>query len=109
MSINNSGRAIFPEEMKATMTGSPVTIGTLEFNPAIMYFDNLGDAEVEITVVDSLGSKVWKTFAPQEAVSIDLRCQQGKASNFTPDLGTTFIGDGASGDFSIAYVAAKEY
>lgn len=109
MSINNSQKAIFPEEMKETMTGSPVTIGVLEYNPVVMFFDNLGNVQVEITVVDSLGSKVWKTFAAQESLSIDCRANHGIASNFTPDIGTTFIGNGASGDFSISYVAAKEY
>lgn len=109
MSINNSQRAIFPNELLATMTGSAVLIGTLQFNPVIIMFDNLGTVPVSISVNDETGTNVWKTFDASEAMVLDLRCQQGKAPNFTFDLGTTFFGNGASGDFSISYIAAKEF
>ena len=109
MSINNSGRATWPTQLKATMTGSPVLIGELVRNPVIMYFNNLGTVAVDISVNDSTGTDVWMTFAPGQAISMDMRCQQGKASNFTADLGTSFYGNGASGDFAISYIAAMEY
>lgn len=109
MSINNSGRGIFPNELKETMTGSPVLIGTLVYNPVLIIFDNQGTVDVEISVNDSTGTNVWKTFPGGEAVVLDLRDKAHLASNFTFDLGTTFYGNGASGDFSISYIAAKEY
>ncbi len=108
MSINNSQRAGFPAELLATMTGSPVLIGTLIFNPVIIIFDNLGTVPIAISVNDATGATVWKTFDASEALVLDLRCQQGRAPNYTFDLGTTFYGDGASGNFSITYIYAKE-
>lgn len=108
MSINNSQRAIFPNELLATMTGSVVEIGVLIYNPVMIIFDNLGTVPVAISVNDSTGGTVWKTFDASEAVLLDLRCQQGRAPNFTFDLGTTFFGNGASGNFSISYIAARE-
>ena len=109
MSINNSGRASWPDELKATMTGSPVLIGTLIENPVIMYFDNLSTVEISISINDPTGSKVWKTFAAGSAIAMDMRDKAHQASNFTADLGDSFYGNGASGDFSISYIAAKEY
>lgn len=108
MSINNSQRAIFPNEMLATMTGSVVDIGTLLYNPVMIIFDNQGTVSVAISVNDPTGNTVWRTFPAGEAIILDLRCQQGKAPNFTFDLGTTFYGNGASGNFSISYIAARE-
>lgn len=109
MSINNSGRAIFPDELLETMTGSPILIGTLLFNPVLIIFDNQGTVPVAISVDDPTGASVWKTFPGGEALVLDLRDKAHLASNFTFDLGTSFYGDGASGDFSISYIAAKEY
>jgi hypothetical protein len=108
MSINNSQRAGFPNELLATMTGSTVLIGTLIFNPVMIIFDNMGTVPVAISVNDSTGVTTWKTFDAGEALVLDLRCQQGRAPNFTFDLGTTFFGTGASSNFSISYIYAKE-
>lgn len=108
MSINNSQRAGFPSELSAVMTGSAVLIGTLTFNPVIVIFDNQGSASVAISINDSTGSTVWRTFTAGEALVLDLRTQHGLAPNFTFDIGTTFHGNGASGTFSISYVYAKE-
>lgn len=105
MSINNSQNGDLAPELKATMTGSKVQIGTLLHNPVMIIFDNLGTDTVEISKdIDP----TWKTFAPGSALVLDLRCQQGKAPNFTFRTGMTFFGNGASGDFSISYVYAKE-
>jgi hypothetical protein len=105
MAINNSQRAGFAEELLETMTGSAVLIGTLEFNPVIIIFDNTGTASVAISVDG--GSTTWKTFPPGEALVLDLRAASGVAPNYTFDVGTTFYGTGASGDFSISYIYAK--
>lgn len=104
---NNSGRASFPNQLKATMTGSVVSIGTLTENPVLLYMNNLGTVAVDISINDSTGSNVWMTFAAGQAIAMDLRDKAHQASNFTIDLGTTFYGSGASGDFAISYIAAK--
>lgn len=108
MSINNSQRAGFPNELSAVMTGSAVLVGTLLFNPVLIIFDNQGTAAVAISVNDSTGGTVWKTFTPGEALVLDLRDKAHLAANFTFDVGTTFYGNGASGTFSISYIYAKE-
>lgn len=104
MAINNSQRGQFAEELMATMTGSPVLIGTLLFSPVIIIFDNMADVSVEISVDG--GATTWKTFPATEALVLDLRAAHGLAANFTFDVGTSFTGTGASGSFSISYVHA---
>lgn len=104
MAINNSQRAAFAEELIATMTGAAVNIGTLLFNPVIIIFDNQGTVAVEISVDG--GATTWKTFPGGEALVLDLRAAHGLAPNYTFDVGTTFTGTGASGDFSISYIYA---
>lgn len=108
MSINNSQRTQFPNELSAAMTGSPVLIGTLLFNPVIMYFNNQGIVNISISVNDPTGTNVWMTFTPGLTVAMDLRDKAHLAQNFCPDKGTTFYGNGASGTFSISYVSAME-
>lgn len=108
MSINNSQRAGFPAELSAVMTGSALLIGKLLFNPVLIIFDNQGSASVAISVNDSTGGTVWRTFPAGEALVLDLRNQHGAAPNFTFDVGTSFYGNGASGTFSISYIYAKE-
>lgn len=103
MAINNSQRAVPAPELKATMTGSQVLIGTLIANPVIIIFDNLGTAEVEIT----LGDILWKTFDAGEALILDMRGNHGIAPNFSFDIGLPIFGNGASGDFSVSYIYAK--
>jgi hypothetical protein len=107
MVVNNSERAGWPVELAATMTGSVVKIGTLTANPVLLIFDNQGTVSVAISVNDSSGSTVWRTFPAGEALILDLRNQHGIASNFSADIGTTFYGNGASGTFSISYIYAK--
>lgn len=104
MPINNSSRGKFAPELIATMTGTPVVIGSLVYNPVVMYFDNLGTSTVTI-FADGVQ---WKTFGSGTALSIDCRSNHGLAPNYTFDIGTTFTGTGAAGDFSIAYTYAKE-
>lgn len=105
MAINISQRAGFAPELIETMTGSFIPIGTLEFNPVIIIFDNQGTAAIEISVDG--GTTTWKTFPAGEALVLDMRANHGNAPNYTFDIGTTFYGNGASGDFSISYIYAK--
>ncbi len=100
---NISQRAGFPNELSAVMTGSQVKIGTLTHAPAILIFDNQGTVNVAIGID---GVNTWRTFTAGETLILDLRCQQGKAANFTVDIGTSFYGNGASGTFSISYIYA---
>ena len=102
MSVNNSQRAKFAQEMFATMTGSNVTIGTLTHIPVIIIFDNLSTVPVTISVDG--GTTTWKTFDAGEALVLDLRANHGIAPNLSFDVGTTFSGNGASGNFSITYI-----
>lgn len=95
MAINNSQRAGFPAELTGVMTGSVVKIGTLLFNPVLIIFDNQGAAGVAISVNDSTGATVWRTFPPGEALVLDLRDKAHQAANFTFDLNTNFYGNGA--------------
>lgn len=105
MSINLSQRAGFPAELIETMTGSWVLIGTLSFSPTIIIFDNQGSEAIEISIDG--GTTTWKTFPAGEALVLDLRGNHGVAPNYTFDVGTSFYGNGASGDFSISYIYAK--
>lgn len=106
MSINNSQRAGFPAELIETMTGSWITIGTLEHVPVLIIFDNQGSATTQISIDG--GDTTWRTFPGGEALVLDLRDKRALAANFGIDQGTTFSGNGASGAFSISYVYAKE-
>lgn len=107
MAINNSQRAGWPTELSAVMTGSVVLIGTLTQNPVLIIFDNQGTASVAISVNDSTGGTVWRTFPSGEALVMDLRDKAHLAANFSADMGTTFYGNGASGTFSISYIYAQ--
>lgn len=105
---NTSKRCGWPNELSAAMTGSPVLIGTLLFNPVMMIFDNQSTASVAISVNDASGTNVWKTFTAGEALTIDMRSNHGIADNFTADLGTNFYGNGAAdGSFRISYIYAS--
>lgn len=104
MSSQNTSQRAFPAtELIATMTGSPVVIGSLAECPVIIIFDNLGTVATTI----SINGISWKTFAAGTALVLDMRANHGLASNFTFDQGMTFTGNGASGDFSISYLYAK--
>lgn len=106
MSINTSQRGAFAPELLATMTGSWVTIGTLLYNPVFIIFDNAGSVPVKISLDG--GTTTWKTFSAGEDITLNLRSAHGLAANFTFDIGTTFSGNGASGNFSISYIYARD-
>lgn len=108
MAINNSQNCIAGTELSAAMTGSNVVIGTLPVSPVILIFDNQGSTDaIAIYVNGTDASQLWRTFPAGEALVLDLRAAHGLAPNFTFAQGTTFIGNGASGTFSISYVYAQ--
>ncbi len=104
MAINNSQRAGFAAELVETMTGSWIAIGTLTQSPVMIIFDNQGTVAVAISIDG--GTTTWRTFPAGEALILDMRANHGIAPNYTIDVGTTFSGNGASGDFSISYLYA---
>lgn len=108
MSVNNSERAAWPNQLKATMTGSTVLIGTLIAKPVLMFMNNLGTVAITIYVNDPSGTNVWMTFAAGQAIAIDFRDKAHLASNFGADIGTSYYGNGASGDFAISYISALD-
>ena len=89
-------------ELVETMTGSTILIGTLLFNPVKIIFDNMGNVPVTLYVSYDGGSSLiqWKTFPGGEAIILD-------DDLYTFSIGTSFYGNGASGDFSIAYTYLK--
>jgi len=106
MAINNSQVCLFGTELSGVMTGSNVLIGSLPVNPVILIFDNQGTVPVAIYVNGTAASNLWRTFPGGEALILDLRGNHGLAPNYTPQVGTTFYGNGASGTFSISYTSA---
>lgn len=107
MAINNSQNCLFGTELAASMTGSAVLIGSLPQNPVTLIFDNQGTASIAIYVDGTDATNLWRTFPAGEALVLDLRDKAQKAPNFTPHIGTTFYGNGASGTFSISYIYAE--
>lgn len=104
MSINNSARALPGIELIATMTGSPVQIGVFLHPPVHVIFDNLSN----VAVVVSINGVQWKTFGAGTAVALDMRANHGLAENYAFSAGDVITGDGASGEFSVAYTYARE-
>lgn len=92
--LQNNARTLPAPELKATMTGTWVLIGTLIAPPHKIVFDNLGSATVTISFDE--GATNWKTFAAGSALVLD--------EDFgTLSQGYRIWGNGASGDFSVAY------
>ena len=90
------------EEMKETMTGTNVLIGTLAQTPVKIVFDNLGDAEVVISTSLDGGTTLvpFKTFSGNSGLVLD-------DDLYSFPRGVMIYGNGASGDFSIAYTYIK--
>lgn len=90
-------------ELIATMTGSPVTIGTLLYNPAKLILDNQSTVSVVLSISTNFGASFiqWHTFPAGEAMILD-----DDLSSFP--IGTVFQGNGASGNFSISYTYLKQ-
>lgn len=90
-------------ELKATMTGSSVLIGTLLQTPLKLIFDNLGTVAVVISLSFDGGTTLiqWKTFSAGEGLILD-------DDLWTFSKGMSIYGNGASGDFSVAYTYVKQ-
>ena len=83
-------------ELTATMTGSPVLIGTLLYTPVKLILDNQSTVSITLSVDVGGGPIEWKTFSAGEALILD-------DDMYTFPKGTSFYGEGASGDFFISY------
>jgi hypothetical protein len=108
MTANLSQVADMADELvidTATLTGGYDLIGTLDFNPVQIIFDNQSDAAVGIS---KNGTSTWHTFPAGEAIVLDMRGNKGMASNYTFPLHTNFyaIGTAGTGNFSITYTYA---
>jgi hypothetical protein len=106
---NNSIRAGFDTERSraGAFSGSFQTLGSpLTENPVILIIDNQSSVSVELSVD---GTNTWKTFSSGEALVLDLRGNNGIASNFTVDIGTQFYvkGTGGTGSFRISILYAR--
>ena len=97
MSVLTGVRTFPAPELKATMTGSWVQIGIFAYIPTHTIFDNLGEAEVEISFDG--GTTTWKTFAAGSALVLD-----AKDCEMMLSKGMGIFGNGASGEFSVSYI-----
>lgn len=90
-------------ELKATMTGSSVLIGTLLRTPLKIILNNLSSVSVVISISFDGGTTKtqWMTFGAGQALVLD-------DDLWTFPLGASFYGVGASGDFSVAYTYVKQ-
>lgn len=89
-------------ELITAMTGSTVLIGTLLFNPVKLILDNQSGVPVILYVSFDNGVTLiqFHTFPGAEAMILD-------DDIYTFPIGTSFYGNGASGNFSISYTYAK--
>lgn len=104
MSVIGIPQLMLPaQELIETMTGSDVLIGTLLQTPVKIIFDNLSTVSVIIsTSMDGGTTKTqWKTFSTGTAIVLD-------DDLWAFPKGMSFYGNGASGDFSIAYTYIKQ-
>ena len=109
MAINNSQNAEMADELSIlVLTGAYDLIGTVNFNPVLIIFDNQGTVAVEVS---NNGTSTWKTFPAGEALVLDLRDKAHLASNYTFRKGMPLYAKGAAGacDFKISYIYAREY
>jgi len=90
-------------ELLATMTGSNVLIGQLLYTPIKIVFDNLSTVSVQILISYNGGASTipWKTFAAGSALVLD-------DDLWAFPKGIYIYGNGASGNFSVAYTYAMQ-
>lgn len=106
MTSNRSIIADMADELRiAVLTGGFDLIGTLDFNPVQIIFDNQSTVSIGIS---KNGTSIWHTFPAGEAIVLDMRGNNGIADNFTFPEGTRFYAQGAAGAnaFSISYTYA---
>jgi hypothetical protein len=99
----NNQVALPAPELIATMTGSNVVIGSLLFTPVKLIMDNQGTVPIILYTSYDGGATLlrWHTFPGGEALILD-------DDLFPFPKGLTFVGNGASGNFSISYTYAKQ-
>jgi hypothetical protein len=104
---NFSQRAAPEEERTATLplVGATNLGGPLQQNPVIAIFDNQSTVPVAV----SFSGILWKTFSAGEALVLDMRGNDGKADNFTFDIGTQFqtTSTGGTGTFRLSILYAR--
>lgn len=90
-------------ELIETMTGSNVLIGSLAYTPIKIIFDNQSTVSIVISISYDGGTTFtqWHTFPAGEALILD-------SDLYCFPKGTSFYGNGASGDFSISYCYLKQ-
>jgi hypothetical protein len=90
-------------ELIQAMTGSDVLIGTLLQNPVKLIMDNQSTVAVVISISFDGGTTKtqWHTFPAGEAIILD-------EDLYSFPKGTSFYGNGASGNFSISYTYLKQ-
>jgi len=106
MTINVSRVAELADELRiTTLTGGYDLIGTLDFNPVQIIFDNQSAVDIEIS---NNGTSTWHTFPAGEAIILDMRANHGIADNFTFVAGMKLYAKGTAGAnaFSISYTYA---
>lgn len=91
------------EELIETMTGSNILIGTLLHTPVKLILDNQSTVSIVLLISFDGGSSFisWHTFPAGEAIILD-------DDLYAFPKGTSFYGNGASGDFSISYTYIKQ-
>jgi len=101
--IGTPGLMLPAAELKATMDGNSILIGTLVRTPLKIILNNLSTVEVVISIsFDGGTTKIsWMTFAAGQALVLD-------DDLWTFPLGASFYGVGASGEFSVAYTYIKQ-
>lgn len=90
-------------ELIETMTGSNVLIGSLAYTPIKIIFDNQSTVSIVVSISYDGGTTLtqWHTFPAGEGIILD-------QDLYCFPKGTSFYGDGASGDFSISYCYLKQ-
>lgn len=90
-------------ELIETMTGSNVLIGTLLFNPVKLVLDNQSTVSIVLSLSFDGGTTLiqWHTFPAGEGMILD-------EDLYSFPKGTSFYGNGASGDFSVSYCYLKQ-
>jgi len=97
MSVLTGTRTFPAPELLETMTGSWVLIGVLQYIPTHIIFDSLSTVSVAISFDG--GTTTWKTFGAGTAIILD-----AKDCEMMLSKGMGIWGNGASGEFSVAYI-----
>lgn len=92
----------------ASMTGSPVLVGTLQEVPSIITFKN--DTNQTVFIADNVGSTKGWTMIAGEKIIVDCVTNKGERASFLAfRKGTQFFATGAAGtgNFRIGVLTAE--